>query len=348
MKVERETYDDMRNLLIAYVGKDKLNSISKAVRRVVDEVDTTRCWYSRFYIDKKTKQKIFNKKDLAGVKKFRTIESPAGELKLACKTINKLMLPLTSGKYWVKGFNSQENVMKNAQYHQRNGAKYAINIDLENAFGQINTKNLKMFGRYVMCWNKRTSKKFAMMMTKNGCMVQGNPLSPLLLNLFCDVLDAVILGFVKENQIFYTRYADDLTFSSRNPITNLQYHLILDIIKHFGFKVNKEKTKFTKNLVEITGIFIRGKKYIKTSRRKHKNNIRALRFIEKKYNTPFVKRKSKNGQPIEIARIIEGVENWLHMFDPVYKVKKQLEIKQRRAEKSKRKRQLKLSNQLNN
>lgn len=338
----------MRNLLIAYVGKDKFNSISKAVRRVVDEVDTTRCWYSKFYIDKKTKKKIFDKKELAGVEKFRTIQSPTSELKLACKTINRLMLPLTEGKYWVKGFNSNENVMKNAEYHQQNKAVYGLNIDLENAFGQINTKNLKMFGRHVMCWNKRTSMKFAKMLTKNGCMVQGNPLSPLILNLFCEVLDTVLKGFAKENQIVFTRYADDLTFSSRNPITQFQFHLILDIIKHFGFKVNAKKTKFSKNLLEITGIFIRGNKYKRTIRRKHKNNIRALRFIQKKHNTPFIRRKSKNGQPIEIARIIEGIENWLYMFDPVFQVKKQLEIKRRRAEKRSRKRQTKLKPQLNN
>lgn len=205
-----------------------------------------------------------------------------------------------------------------------------------------------MFGRHVMCWNKRTSMKFAKMLTKNGCMVQGNPLSPLILNLFCEVLDTVLKGFAKENQIVYTRYADDLTFSSRNPITQFQFHLILDIIKHFGFKVNAKKTKFSKNLLEITGIFIRGNKYKRTIRRKHKNNIRALRFIQKKHNTPFIRRKSKNGQPIEIAKIIEGIENWLYMFDPVFQVKKQLEIKQRRAEKRSRKRQIKLNPQLNN
>lgn len=81
-----------------------------------------------------------------------------------------------------------------------------------------------------------------------GILPQGAPTSPALSNLAAYSLDNALEVYANENGFTYTRYADDLIFSSHNPhLTRKSIHTIrTDIVKIIGknhFKENKKKFK---------------------------------------------------------------------------------------------------------
>ena len=329
MYLKEGTYEVIKDQLKGNVKTGTFDNICKCLRWVIENGDVSNYKYGKFWINKENGEYIFDRKELKKLEdqgtEARPINSPSAMLKYDCQLLAEMMIIFTSGLYWIKGFNESESVITNGIYHQQNGAKYALNIDLKGAFNQVTAKNIRDLGRKVFGWNKKVSKKFSRMMTVKGQMVQGNPLSPLLLNLFCLEMDSLLLNYCKANGLYYTRYADDLTFSSRKPITDTQHRLILQIIQYCKWKVNRKKTKFYKGLLEITGVRIRGKYYFKTgNRKKLKRDVRALRGLQDK-GYKYLSRKDKNGKPITIENVVKGIELWLNQDNkPKRRKKRQL------------------------
>jgi RNA-directed DNA polymerase len=81
---------------------------------------------------------------------------------------------------------------------------------------------------------------------------QGTPTSTHIANLVFLETDKIILALCEKHGLIYTRYVDDLTFSSQvdfKPLLND----ILEIIMDGGYKINYRKTKY-KGFQTITGI----------------------------------------------------------------------------------------------
>ena len=72
----------------------------------------------------------------------------------------------------------------------------------------------------------------------------GGPLSPYLMNLYCEVyLDSRLRRWCEKNGVIYTRYVDDLVFSAELIITTEQRKEIRRFIGEAGFEVNHRKSK---------------------------------------------------------------------------------------------------------
>lgn len=80
-----------------------------------------------------------------------------------------------------------------------------------------------------------------------GHLPQGAATSPLLANLTARPLDASLLAFAVREGFFYTRYADDLAFSSRSEFSRPKalelVHQVYDLMQQHGLWPNKAKTK---------------------------------------------------------------------------------------------------------
>ncbi len=63
----------------------------------------------------------------------------------------------------------------------------------------------------------RVAEIIARLCCYNGHLPQGAPTSPVLSNMICFRLDTELLQIAKEARAIYTRYADDVTFSSYQP-----------------------------------------------------------------------------------------------------------------------------------
>ena len=111
------------------------------------------------------------------------------------------------------GFEEGQSNISNASQHLKR--KYICKIDLKDFFSQI-TYN-RILGLLI---NKpyEVQSEVAKVLTTLVChhyvLPQGAPTSPIISNMFLRMLDNKMIDFAKEKSIFYTRFADDLTFSA--------------------------------------------------------------------------------------------------------------------------------------
>lgn len=88
---------------------------------------------------------------------------------------------------------------------------------------------------------------------------QGACTSPVISNIVLYMLDIRLLKLAEKNNINYTRYADDITFSgTRNQINQRFYKLVRKIVEDEGFKINDKKVHFSSKSQrqEVTGLII--------------------------------------------------------------------------------------------
>lgn len=159
------------------------------------------------------------------------------------------------------------SIKENAEAHS--SQNYLLKMDLENFFNSITTKAFwevwdkaflaregieKRIFENLLFWNQSASNGGKLVLSV------GAPSSPTLSNFFMYYFDQLIYDFCSQNQITYTRYADDLTFSSNKKGSLFD---IPDFVKSalnecFGknLVVNHQKTVFSSKAHNrhVTGI----------------------------------------------------------------------------------------------
>lgn len=204
---------------------------------------------------------------------FREINAPDEVLKSIQKKL-ALSLWLYQKEIWdEKGikpnishaFEKNKTIMTNANIHKNK--KYVLNLDLEDFFNSFH------FGRVKGFFEKDRDFKvpsevalvIAQLTCYKGCLPQGAPSSPIITNLICRILDFRILKLAKKFKLDYTRYADDLTFSTnRNGFLEDYEEFLNKLNKEIlraGFKINISKTRIQyKNSKQIvTGLVVNEK-----------------------------------------------------------------------------------------
>ena len=245
---------------------EDLSSLAQARRRML--------MYKEFDIPKRT----------GGT---RRITAPTGKLKDVQKCISVLVAPYYQVPDCVHGFAEGKSVASNASMHT--AKNYVLNIDLKDFFPTITyirvVKSLKELG-----FNDEVSDIIARLCTipmwdeqsqmLRNSLPQGSPASPLLSNIVCSTLDRRLTDLARRHRVTYTRYADDMTFSSNHSVYAKDSSFLQelkDIVRSCGFKINEKKTRLQKNgsKQEVTGLIVCEK--VNTYRQFTKN-LRAAVF----------------------------------------------------------------------
>ena len=254
---------------------EDLSSLAQARRRML--------MYKEFDIPKRT----------GGT---RRITAPTGKLKDVQKCISVLVAPYYQVPNCVHGFAEGKSVASNASMHT--AKNYVLNIDLKDFFPTITytrvVKSLKELG-----FNDEVSDIIARLCTipmwdeqiqmLRNSLPQGSPASPLLSNIVCSTLDQRLSVLAKRYGLTYSRYADDITFSSNHSVYAKGgefFKEFEDIVRSSGFKINEKKTRLQKrgSRQEVTGIIV-GEK-INTYRQFTKNLRVAVFHAETNGCTP--------------------------------------------------------------
>ena len=107
--------------------------------------------------------------------------------------------------------------------------------------------------------------------TYTGCTAQGFPTSPVIANIVMRGFDITMSKYCKENNIQYTRYADDLTFSSKEIDKEILQKKIqkkaYNLLRAYKFTANYKKTKWksNKSRMKVCGIVVNVKKSLQKS-----------------------------------------------------------------------------------
>lgn len=115
------------------------------------------------------------------------------------------------------GFKRNRSIITNARRHKNR--RYVFNVDIENFFGSINFGRVR--GYFTSDKNFQLQPKVATILAQIACfqngLPQGSPCSPVISNLIGHILDIHLVKLAARVGCTYTRYADDLTFSTNNP-----------------------------------------------------------------------------------------------------------------------------------
>ena len=174
---------------------------------------------------------------------------------------------------------------------------YAFNVDLENFFCSYNTGYIMAY--FTKIANRNVARKIVKMVTKQGKMVQGSILSPMLTNLFMYRFDKETRVFASRNGLKYTRYADDIMFSSRERIGKKLSFKLLKQMKRFNLKPNPKKIGFQTNILDCNGLILNahnireGKEPIRTSKKFIKKTQRLIKTYNEGVREAFGQLKQK-------------------------------------------------------
>jgi hypothetical protein len=229
--------------------------------------------------------------------KPREINAISGRLRtIQKKTLDYLQSNFTPSAY-AKGFVPGGGIIENAKVHRNR--KLIIKLDLEDFFPSISfARVLGMFQAYPFDFTKEEAVVLAQIccMDNNGPIPQGGVTSPYISNMICRKLDSRLSKFAKRERVSYSRYADDLTFSTNKKINVIKLiDNVKSIIVDESFVVNNDKTKILPKSSRqiVTGIVVN--EGLNVSRR-YINNIRALLHNCYKYGikSQLVKSNFKN------------------------------------------------------
>lgn len=256
----------------------------------------------------------------------RKISAPYTGLKAVQHKLAVSLQDIYMVKKSVHGFVRERTILTNAYNHSRK--KFVFNIDLKDFFPSIH------FGRVMGLFTARPyefKKEIAIIIAKIACcndvLPQGSPCSPVISNMICAYLDKKIGDLAKDCGCFYTRYADDLTFStnkSRFPEEVAFYNggewepssKIVELIDAQSFEINKEKTSMrTRSDRQIvTGVVVNEypniqRKLIKQVRSMlHDWKVNGVRKAQEHYEKEFdlANREPPKDKRISFPNVVRG------------------------------------------
>lgn len=265
----------------------------------------------------------------------RIINAPASTLKILQRKLNYILALVYSPKPSTQGFCLKRGIVSNARIHIR--GKKIFNIDIKDFFPSINfgrVRGLFMAKPYDL--PAEASTVLAQICCHNNCLPQGAPTSPIVSNMICARIDGELQRLAKKHGCIYTRYADDITFSTTranfSEIIARFYFLegklnaevgeaLNSIITSNGFEINENKVRMRSQYTrqEVTGLTVNEKPNI---RRKFIRQLRAMLHAwekhgldaaekehYKKYN---YKQRDMDRQP-KFSRIVEGKIGFVKM-----------------------------------
>lgn len=206
--------------------------------------------YYKEWIEQKVDKKNGGfKKYKDGTIKERIIRPSLNDLKKIQKNIkNRILVPIKLPENVHGGVKNKSNIT-NAKPHQ--GNKFQFTTDLQEFYPNINSTRVYdtflglNFSPHFCHWlTNLTTWKYE--------LPQGTPTSTHIANIVFLNTDIKLINLCNSNNITYTRYVDDLTFSSQQDFSHLIKE-ILGIVVLDGFKLSHRKTNYKGNQT-ITGI----------------------------------------------------------------------------------------------
>jgi RNA-directed DNA polymerase len=115
----------------------------------------------------------------------------------------------------------------------------------------------------------------ALLTTHNWRLPTGSPCSPVLSNIVFFNTDLKLKAFCEEQGLTYTRYADDLTFSSDSIIDSNTIERIIVVLESAGYAINRRKFRLQsrQGAQYVTGIKVNEKLNVD---RGYIRNLRAI------------------------------------------------------------------------
>ncbi|MBS1796594.1 MAG: RNA-directed DNA polymerase [Acidobacteria bacterium] len=257
----------------------------------------------------------------------RLISAPMPALKAAQTWILENILGRVAVSDAAHGFLPAKNIVSNARLHV--GAQTLVNLDLENFFPSIGYRRVKGIFR-AFGYGEALATVFALLTTAPDTeeieldgktyfvatgerhLPQGSPASPALSNIAARRLDKGLAKLAAAHGCKYTRYADDLTFSTedRDAAIGRLLAQVRFVVEKQGFKVNEKKTRVLRRgrQQEVTGIVVNDKLSI------DRKTLRKFRAVLFQAETKGLENLRWGNSP-DLVAALKGYANFVFMVD---------------------------------
>jgi RNA-directed DNA polymerase len=278
--------------------------------------------YKPFDIEKKSGGV---RKIMAPEPRLKLVQRRLANLLLGCQSEIEVLIGAKDECALAHGFKPRLSISTNAAKHRNR--RWVFNADIKDFFPSIN------FGRVYGFFQKNNhfalNKPVATIIAQIAChenqLPQGSPCSPVISNIIAHILDIHLNDLASKHNCTYTRYADDLTFSTNEKrfppaIARQQEGDIHEwlpgsgfrkALKSNGFRLNPNKTRmqYCDSRQEVTGLVTNEKVNV---RQQYYKETRAMTRHLVTGNKPFV---TVAGKKIEVSRDqLRGMLNFVYFI----------------------------------
>ncbi len=357
MKIEKQHIDQIRQKFASMQSKEDLLALLNEAKNILYAKECkpfelkSLTYYANPDVCKKRYVSFTIKKKSGGK---RTINAPVSGLKSILRSLNFILQCVYEPHNAATGFVLNKSIVDNAKVHI--GNHYVYNLDLKDFFHSFDRNRVKM-GFIYEPFNLTGEREPLAFLLASLCthpfevngeiknvLPQGSPTSPTITNILCKKLDRRLTGLANRFGAKYTRYADDITFSSPHNIYNdedfkkeLERIIAEDnLLKVNGkqimigpqLNINTDKTRLQKSVhrQEVTGLIVNDKVNV---RQRYVKQIRMWLYYWEKYGyekaqqiftRDYIADKGhvKKGKPnlvnvldgkLEFLKMIKGVED---------------------------------------
>jgi len=298
MKIEQAHIDQIRKQFAELQSKNDLVKLLSDAKNMLygEECKPFQLKSLTYYANPtlcKKRYQTFTIKKKSGAD--RTIHAPVKGLKSILRSLNFVLQCVYEPHEAATGFVLEKSIVDNAKKHVKH--HYVLNMDLKDFFHTFDRNRVKMGFMYEP-FNLNGDKEPLAFLLASLCthpfeidgevktvLPQGSPTSPTLTNILCKKLDRRLTGLANRFGATYTRYADDITFSSpQNIYTDEAFNKELKRIIEEDQKlvINPKKTRLQKAgyRQEATGLIVNDKVNV---RRRYVKQIRMWLYYWEKY-----------------------------------------------------------------
>ena len=214
---------------------------------------------------------------------FRIIAQPSKKLKKIQKYLVEEIFEHCRIHESAKAYIKNKSIIDNALAHKN--SNYLLKLDIENFFNKITPKMFfqelakqdidvsksDMIALEQLCFWNRSKKENATLVLSIGA-----PSSPIISNIIMWDFDRNIHRYCLHKNVNYSRYADDMTFSSKEKgvLRDVLIEVTRMLTSHFEgrLKLNSEKTVFSSKAHNrhVTGITLANNNRLTIGRKKKK------------------------------------------------------------------------------
>ncbi len=364
MKIEQKHIDQIRQKFASMQNKDDLVSLLSEAKNILygKECKPFELKSLTFYTNPdlcKKRYTTFTVKKKSGGE--RIINAPVKGLKSILRSLNFVLQCMYEPHKAANGFVLNKSIVDNAKLHV--GNHYVYNLDLKDFFHSFDRNRVKM-GFIYEPFNLNGEREPLAFLLASLCthpfevngeiknvLPQGSPTSPTITNILCKKLDRRLTGLANRFGAKYTRYADDITFSSPHNIYNdedfkkeleriiAEDNLLkvngkqIEIGPQLNFNTDKTRLQKSAHRQEVTGLIVNDKVNV---RQRYVKQIRMWLYYWEKYGyakaeqiftRDYIADKGhiKKGKP-NLDNVLDGKLEFLKMVkggeDTTYKILK--------------------------
>jgi RNA-directed DNA polymerase len=223
---------------------------------------------------------------------MRQIHAPIGVIRETQTRLAPVLHQLYAAHPSAHGFIHERSILSNARVHV--GQRHVLNIDLEDFFPSVNFGRVRgLFMAAPFRLGPAAASVFAQLCTHRNGLPQGAPTSPPLSNFAAAQLDRSLTRLARQSGVRYSRYADDITFSTNHATfppalaaieaDGIRVSEALErAVIASGFSVNHKKVRLQKRdqRQSVTGLSVNAKANVT---RKRVRRIRAMLHAWEKF-----------------------------------------------------------------